>query len=150
MGGRSLFRCILCIAIPYRFQVGCPKNLECKTAKVLRDLNPPIESKLSVVDSSHVILCSFAFQVWMEQATKNTVLTYFCNVSHQATTHSGYNCLQRVHYAPFMKILDLRCLYLCNSLAVHSNCLAPFWSLCSPLRTGSITLHGEQYCGLAL
>ena len=29
-----------------RFQVGCPKNLECKTAKVLRDLNPPIESKL--------------------------------------------------------------------------------------------------------
>ena len=30
-----------------RFQVGCPKNLECKTAKVSRDLNPPIESKLS-------------------------------------------------------------------------------------------------------
>ena len=46
MGGRSLFRCILCIAIPYRFQVGCPKNLDCKTAKVSRDLNPPIESKL--------------------------------------------------------------------------------------------------------
>ena len=30
-----------------RFQVGCPKNSECKTAKVSRDLNPPIESKLS-------------------------------------------------------------------------------------------------------
>ena len=30
-----------------RFQVSCQKNSECKTAKVSRDLNPPIESKLS-------------------------------------------------------------------------------------------------------
>ena len=30
-----------------KFQVGCPKNSECKTAKVSHDLNPPIESKLS-------------------------------------------------------------------------------------------------------
>ena len=30
-----------------RFQVCCPKNSECKTAEVSRDLNPPIESKLS-------------------------------------------------------------------------------------------------------
>ena len=30
-----------------KFQVGCPKNSECKTAKVSCNLNPPIESKLS-------------------------------------------------------------------------------------------------------
>ena len=30
-----------------KFQVGCPKYSEYKTAKVSHDLNPPIESKLS-------------------------------------------------------------------------------------------------------
>ena len=37
---------IHCTSFAYhRFQVGCPKNSECKTAKVSRDLNPPIESR---------------------------------------------------------------------------------------------------------
>ena len=52
-----------------KFQVGCPKNSECKTAKESRYLNPRIESKLSrdnLVDSSRVILCSFAFRVWTD------------------------------------------------------------------------------------
>ena len=30
-----------------RFQVGCPKIRNAKTAKVSRDLNPPLKSKLS-------------------------------------------------------------------------------------------------------
>ena len=54
-----------------RFQVGCPKNSECKTAKVLRDLNPPIESKLSRdnLDSIGGFYSIGAFRVWTEQAT---------------------------------------------------------------------------------
>ena len=49
-----------------KFQVGCP---ECKTAKVSRDLDPPPKLSRDNLDSSHVILCSFAFRVWTEQAT---------------------------------------------------------------------------------
>ena len=54
-----------------RFQVGCPKNSECKTAKVSRDLNPPIESKLSRdnLDSIGGFYSIGAFRVWTEQAT---------------------------------------------------------------------------------
>ena len=38
---------MLIMASYHKFQVGCPKNSECKTAKVSRDLDPPTESKLS-------------------------------------------------------------------------------------------------------
>ena len=59
------------------FRLLASSKLGMQNCKVSRDLNPPIESKLSrdnfdsiaLVDSSHVILCSFAFRVWTKQAT---------------------------------------------------------------------------------
>jgi len=50
-------------------------NLECETANYSRDLHLPLEAKMShenLVDSRHVIVCSFAFWFWTDQAIWKT------------------------------------------------------------------------------
>ena len=60
-----------------RFQLGCPKNSECKTAKVSCDLNPQIESKLSRDNLDSIggfkLRDTFAFRIFWTTNLKSTV-----------------------------------------------------------------------------